>query len=49
MNEVIEAVRYDLVQILADLLVAADEATAVVALAAAHKRIDAAFDAMEVE
>lgn len=49
MNEVIEAVRYDLVRILADLLIAVDKKTATAALRTANDRIEAALVAMTAE
>lgn len=49
MNEQIEALRYDIIRIMADLIRAEDAATALVALRLAAERIDDVLEAMEAQ
>jgi hypothetical protein len=49
MSETIEAIRSDLVRIIADLLIAVDDKSATAALLSASERIDVALVAMAKE
>jgi len=49
MNEQIEALRYDLIRIMADLIRAEDAVTALVALRLAAERIEVVLSGMEAQ